>query len=89
MPRRLTRIAGVLIRVIGLVAAAAVTGRALLMAQSAQPSAQPSAQLGVPATDVSRIEWVPCDRIREYKVTAGTIEAIERAYAERNAPKRR
>ena len=42
-----------------------------------------------PATDVSRIEWVPCDRIREYKVTAGTIEAIERAYAERNAPKRR
>ena len=56
MPRRLTRIAGVLIRVIGLVAAAAVTGRALLMAQSAQPSAQPSAQLGVPATDVSR-QW--------------------------------
>jgi 8-oxo-dGTP diphosphatase len=36
-----------------------------------------------PASDVSRIEWVPCDKIREYKVTDGTIEAIERAYAER------
>jgi hypothetical protein len=36
-----------------------------------------------PASDVSRMEWVPCDRLREYKVTDGTIEAIERAYSER------
>jgi len=36
-----------------------------------------------PASDVSRIEWVPCDKLREYKVTEGTIEAIERAYTER------
>lgn len=42
-----------------------------------------------PATDVSRIEWVPCDKIREYKVTAGTIEAIDRAYAARNGLNRR
>ena len=40
---------------------------------------------GVPkaASDVSRMEWVACDRLREYKVTDGTIEAIERAYSER------
>ena len=31
--------------------------------------------------DVSRVEWVPCSRLREYKVTSGTIEAVERAYA--------
>ena len=36
-----------------------------------------------PASDVSRMEWVPCDRLREYQVTDGTIEAIERAYSER------
>lgn len=36
-----------------------------------------------PASDVSRIEWVPCDTIRDYKVTDGTIDAIERAYANR------
>ena len=36
-----------------------------------------------PASDVSRMEWVPCDKLREYKVTEGTIEAIERAYSER------
>jgi len=31
--------------------------------------------------DVSRVEWVPCARLRDYKVTSGTIEAVERAYA--------
>jgi ADP-ribose pyrophosphatase YjhB (NUDIX family) len=36
-----------------------------------------------PASDVSRMEWVPCDELREYKVTEGTIETIERAYAQR------
>lgn len=36
----------------------------------------------VPGDDVSRVEWVPCARLREYKVTSGTIEAVERAYAD-------
>jgi 8-oxo-dGTP diphosphatase len=31
--------------------------------------------------DVSRVEWVPCASLRNYKVTSGTIEAVERAYA--------
>jgi 8-oxo-dGTP diphosphatase len=31
--------------------------------------------------DVSRVEWVPCTNLRDYKVTSGTIEAVERAYA--------
>ncbi len=35
----------------------------------------------VPGDDVSRVEWVPCDRLRDYKVTSGTIEAVERAYS--------
>jgi 8-oxo-dGTP diphosphatase len=30
--------------------------------------------------DVSRAEWVPCARLGDYKVTSGTIEAVERAY---------
>ena len=34
----------------------------------------------VPGDDVSRAEWVPCSSLRDYKVTTGTIEAVERAY---------
>ena len=30
--------------------------------------------------DVSRVEWVRCTELRNYKVTSGTIEAVERAY---------
>jgi ADP-ribose pyrophosphatase YjhB (NUDIX family) len=32
--------------------------------------------------DVSRLAWVPCNRLREYKVTSGTIEAVERAFSQ-------
>lgn len=32
--------------------------------------------------DVSRVEWVPCARIDEYKVTSGTIAAVKRAYSD-------
>ena len=35
-----------------------------------------------PGDDVSRVEWVPCNRLRDYKVTSGTIEAVERAFSE-------
>ena len=35
-----------------------------------------------PASDVSRVEWVPCARLKNYKVTAGTTEAIHRAWDE-------
>ena len=35
----------------------------------------------VPGDDVSRVEWVPCTNLRDYKVTNGTIEAVERAYS--------
>ncbi len=35
----------------------------------------------IPGDDVSRVEWVPCKSLRDYKVTSGTIEAVERAYA--------
>ncbi len=35
----------------------------------------------VPGDDVSRVEWVPCVRLHDYKVTSGTIEAVERAYS--------
>lgn len=35
----------------------------------------------VPGDDVSRVEWVPCEKLRDYKVTSGTIEAVERAYS--------
>jgi hypothetical protein len=34
-----------------------------------------------PGDDVSRVEWVPCANLRDYKVTGGTIEAVERAYS--------
>ncbi|MEO8051774.1 MAG: NUDIX hydrolase [Acidobacteriota bacterium] len=40
----------------------------------------------VPGDDVSRVEWVPCARLRAYKVTSGTIEAVERAYAHELRP---
>jgi len=33
-----------------------------------------------PGDDVSRAEWVDFKNLRSYKVTAGTIEAVERAY---------
>jgi ADP-ribose pyrophosphatase YjhB (NUDIX family) len=33
-----------------------------------------------PADDVSRVEWVPQVKLRDYKITPGTIEAVERAY---------
>ena len=35
----------------------------------------------IPGDDVSRVEWVPCAQLRNYKVTTGTIEAVERAYS--------
>ena len=35
----------------------------------------------VPGDDVSRVEWVPRANLRSYKVTSGTIEAVERAYS--------
>ena len=35
----------------------------------------------VPGDDVSRVEWVPCANLRGYRVTSGTIEAVERAYS--------
>ena len=35
-----------------------------------------------PADDVSRVEWVQVEKMREYKMTAGTLEAVERAYAD-------
>jgi ADP-ribose pyrophosphatase YjhB (NUDIX family) len=34
-----------------------------------------------PGDDVSRVEWVPYANLRDYKVTSGTIEAVERAYS--------
>jgi 8-oxo-dGTP diphosphatase len=35
-----------------------------------------------PGDDVSRVEWIPCSRLRDYKVTSGTVEAIERCLRE-------
>lgn len=35
-----------------------------------------------PADDVSRVEWVPQARLRDYKITGGTLEAVEQAYAD-------
>jgi 8-oxo-dGTP diphosphatase len=32
--------------------------------------------------DVSRVEWVPCARLGEYKVTSGTVAAVQRAYSD-------
>lgn len=34
------------------------------------------------ADDVSRVEWVPYAKLGEYKITAGTLEFVERAYAD-------
>lgn len=33
-----------------------------------------------PGDDVGRVVWVPCALLRDYKVTSGTIEAVERAF---------
>lgn len=33
-----------------------------------------------PADDVSRVEWVPREKLRDYKITSGTLDAVERAY---------
>ena len=33
-----------------------------------------------PASDVSRVAWIPYSELHDYKVTSGTLEAIERAY---------
>ena len=38
-----------------------------------------------PSSDVSRVDWVPYAELRNYKVTSGTLEAIERAYVTRKA----
>jgi len=35
-----------------------------------------------PADDVSRVAWVPHAELRHYKITAGTLEAVERAYVD-------
>jgi 8-oxo-dGTP diphosphatase len=35
----------------------------------------------VPGDDVSRVEWVPCANLGGYRVTSGTVEAVERAYS--------
>ena len=35
-----------------------------------------------PGDDVSRAEWVPCERLGEYKVTSGTVAAVQRAYSD-------
>src|ERR1019366_1411365 len=35
----------------------------------------------VAGDDVSRVEWVPCTNLRDYKVTSGTIGAVEPAFA--------
>jgi ADP-ribose pyrophosphatase YjhB (NUDIX family) len=34
-----------------------------------------------PGDDVSRVEWVPRARLKEYKMTEGTLQVIEEAYA--------
>lgn len=31
-------------------------------------------------SDVSRVEWVAVADLRQYKITSGTLEAVERAY---------
>jgi hypothetical protein len=36
-----------------------------------------------PSSDVSKVAWIPYSDMRKYKVTSGTIEAVERAYEER------
>lgn len=34
--------------------------------------------------DVSRVEWVPCTRLDNYKVTSGTVAVVKRAYLDVN-----
>ena len=34
------------------------------------------------ADDVSRVAWVPRAKLADYKITAGTLEAVERAYGD-------
>ena len=36
----------------------------------------------LPGDDVSRVEWVPCSRLEDYKVTSGTAAAVKRAYSD-------
>jgi 8-oxo-dGTP diphosphatase len=33
-----------------------------------------------PGDDVSRVEWIPRVRLKEYKMTEGTLDVIEEAY---------
>ena len=40
-----------------------------------------------PADDVSRVEWVAREKLRDYKITAGTLEAVERAYDDVRRPR--
>jgi 8-oxo-dGTP diphosphatase len=35
-----------------------------------------------PADDASRVEWVPVAKMRDLRMTAGTMEAVERAYTD-------
>ena len=39
--------------------------------------------------DVSRVEWAPRRAVRDYLLTAGTGEVIERAFKTRNARRKR
>jgi ADP-ribose pyrophosphatase YjhB (NUDIX family) len=36
-----------------------------------------------PADDVNRAEWAPRSRLKEYRLTEGTFEVIEKAYEKR------
>ena len=40
-----------------------------------------------PADDVSRVEWVPREKLRDYKITSGTLDAVERAYDDVRRPR--
>ncbi|MGP0070329.1 MAG: NUDIX hydrolase [Bryobacteraceae bacterium] len=37
--------------------------------------------IAAPASDVSRVEWVAEQNLREYRLTDGTLDVIERAFA--------
>ncbi len=37
-----------------------------------------------PSSDVSKVAWIPYSQIRNYKVTSGTVEAVDRAYEQRH-----
>jgi 8-oxo-dGTP diphosphatase len=39
------------------------------------------AGVAAPASDVSRVEWVAEQNLREYRLTEGTLDVIERAFA--------